>query len=182
MKSPSWSDLNVGDVLCTRNAKGWPARMIRLGAAVLDKPNTVNHVIIVHHEDRTGTLWGIEGRPGGVGYVDLRRALKSPWTVANTQQPKTLEQRQTIADVAESLLGTPYDWHGIAQDGMIAIGADKLWESRWDDSPPAHVVCSSLADWVYEHLKMPSPGRIFDRHVTPGDWAEFIIEHRWTIV
>lgn len=171
--------LGVGDVLCTRNPKGWPARLIRLGAALLDRPNTVNHVIVVHHRDKAGTWWGVEGRPGGVGWVDLTHALKGRYTLDNRLQPKTAVQRAAIADAAKGLLGTPYDWAGIALDGMEAIGADALWASTLDGEAPAHVVCSTLADWAYDYVGLPSPGARFDRTVTPGDWAAFITEEAW---
>lgn len=173
--------VDIGDVICTRNPKGLPAFFIRLGAAFLDRPNTVNHVIVVHHYDKVGTLWGIEGRPGGVGYVDVRQALKSPYTISNALQPKNSGQRFVIAKAAEGLIGTPYDWRGIVEDGMRAIGAQELWKDKWGDekTPPAQVVCSSFADWVYDYCKLPSPGRRFDRNVTPGDWAKFIIEEQW---
>lgn len=167
----------IGDVLCTRTPKGWPARLIRLGAALRDRPNTVNHVIVVHHWDAAGTLWGIEGRPGGVGYVDIAGVVESPWTVSNIDQPKEEHQRGTIALVAESMLGTPYDWTGIALDAMEAIGADHLWREKWDHTPPAHVVCSSLADWVYEHVGLASPKP--DRTCTPAHWAHFITTQGW---
>jgi len=174
--------VDVGDVLCTRNPTGWAARLIRFGAALLGAPNTVNHVIVVHHRDGGGTLWGIEGRPGGVGYVDVKKALKSPYTMTNVAQPKDEGQRFIIAKAAEGLLGTPYDWHGIVLDGMKAIRAEGLWRSKWGDehTPPAHVVCSSFADWLYDQVGLPSPGEKFDRTVTPGDWAQFIIEKGWT--
>lgn len=171
--------IDVGDIICTRNPKGWPAYLIRLGAAILDKPNTVNHVIVAHHVDEAGTFWGVEGRPGGVGWVDMRRALKAPYTLTNAAQPKTLEQRLAIAKVVEGMLGTPYDWAGIVGDAMDAIHAQNLWASQWgeDRLPPSHVVCSSLADWVYEHVGLASPAK--DRNVTPGDWAAFITERGW---
>lgn len=173
-------NVDIGDIVCTRNPKGWPAFFIRLGAALRDRPNTINHVIIVHHRDKAGTLWGIEGRPGGVGWVDMRRALKSPYTISNADQPKGPVQRSDIARFSEALLGTPYDWGGIVKDGMEAIHADALWRSKeWGDTPPAHVVCSSFADWVYDRTGLPSPGLRFDRSVTPGDWAQFIIERGW---
>lgn len=171
--------VDVGDVVCTRNPKGWPARMIRLGAALMDKPNGVNHVIVVHHKDDAGVLWGVEGRPGGVGWVDMRKALRSPYTVTNAEQPKTDEQRIEIAHVAEGLLGTPYDWVGIVQDGMAAIGAPRLWAATVKGEVPAHIVCSSLADWVYDKVGLPSPGAKFDRNVSPADWARFITERGW---
>lgn len=171
--------LGVGDILCTRSNRGWAGWLIRFGAALRDQPNTVNHVIVVHHQDEAGVWWGIEGRPGGVGWVTLRKALKAPYTINNARQPKTPDQRQAIAKVSEGLLGTPYDWVGIIQDGMEAIGAQRLWRTRIDGEVPAQVVCSSLADWIYDQVGLDSPGRRFDRTVTPGDWATLITERRW---
>jgi hypothetical protein len=175
MKEP-----DVGDILCTRDPGIW-ARLIRLGAALLDKPNTVNHIIVVHHRDSSGTLWGIEARPGGVGYIDTRMALQSRYTLTNIEQPKTEGQRFIIAKAAEGLLGTPYDWQGIVEAGMEVIGAQELWKQKWGSKkvPPAHVICSSFADWLYDYCDLPSPGSKFDRNVTPGDWAKFMIEKGW---
>lgn len=166
-----------GDVVCTRSPKGWPAFLIRLGAALRDRPNTVNHVIIAHHFDDAGTLWGVEGRPGGVGWVDMHGALAGPYTIDNRHQPKTDAQRAAVCAAAEGLLGTPYDWVGIAQDAMDAIGAQDLWAQKWNGEVPAHVVCSSLADWAYEHVGLASPTP--DRTCTPGDWAAFITTKGW---
>lgn len=174
-------DLNIGDVLCTRNPTGWMARLIRLGAAFLDRPNISNHVIVVHHKDPKGLWWGLEGKPGGVGYIALtRRVLRAPYVISNTEQPKTEEQRFMIAKAAERLIGTPYDWAGIAIDGLEALGVN-LWDTfgEWGPEPPGHVVCSAFADWCYDVVGLPSPGREFDRTVTPGDWAKFIIERNW---
>lgn len=171
--------IEVGDVICTRNPKGWPAFLIRMGACLRDRPNITNHIIIAHHIDRAGTFWGIEGRADGVGYVNLENAIKAPYTISNHEQPKTPKQRVTIAKTAEGLIGTPYDWAGIIQDGMEAIGAQDLWRTKWDGQVPAQVVCSSLADWVYDFVGLPSPGIKFDRNVTPGHWAQFIIERQW---
>lgn len=171
--------LATGDILCTRNPNSLAAKLIRFGAALRDEPNTVNHVIIVSHRD-AGTLWGIEGRPGGVGYVDVKHALVSKWTLNNVGQAKTSDQRVQIREAAKGLLGTPYDWEGIAADAMKAIGANTIWASRdFNAAVPAHVVCSSLADWVYDHVGLESPGKKFDRTVSPADWAELITLKGW---
>ncbi len=173
------ADLAPGDVICTRNPRGWMARFIRLGAALQDKPNLVNHVIVVHHRDPKGVLWGLEGRPGGVGPIALtKRVLEQPYVISNSEQPKTEEQRFLVAKSVEKLTGAPYDWGGIALDGLDALGVD-LWDNRWGPEPPGHVVCSSLADWSYDVVGLPSPGDRFDRTVTPGDWAKFIVEKEW---
>lgn len=171
--------VDVGDVICTRNRTSRWAYFIRLGAALADKPSTVNHVIVCHHRDAAGTWWGVEGRPGGVGWVDMRRALKGPYTITNTAQPKTPDQRHTIAKVTEGMLGTPYDWAGIVGDAMDAIHAQNLWASAWGPKnlAPAHVVCSSLAAWAYQHVGIPAPAKY--RDTTPGDWAAWIIEKGW---
>lgn len=169
-----------GDILCTRSG-GWTSRLIRLGAALLDRPNTVNHVVIVTHTDDAGTLWGIEGRPGGVGWVAARRFLSAPYTLTNAAQPKTDEQRAQTALAAQSMLGVGYDWLGIAADTALALRLKPLWSQDWHGlGPPAHVVCSSLADWVYEHVGLASPGGLTGtRYTTPADWAAFITERQW---
>lgn len=173
-------DLQVGDVVCTRNPTGWAARLIRFGAALLDRPNIVNHVIVVHHRDPKGVLWGIEGRPGGVGDIALtRRVLSQPYVISNSLQPKTEEQRFLVAKAAERLRGAPYDWTGIMLDGLEALGVS-LWDGGWGPEPPGQVVCSALADWCYDAVGLASPGRTYDRTVTPGDWCRFIMEQEWS--
>lgn len=179
--------LRPGDVVCTRTPRGWQVFLIRLGAAFRDRPNTVNHVIVVHHRDDAGTLWGIEARPGGVGWVDVAAAVRASgrYSLNNVEQPKSDMQRQSICDAVAGMIGTPYDWTGIALAGMDAIGAQKLWRERTCleqlklDVPPAHVICSSLADWAYDRVQLASPGLIGGRSTTPGDWARFIMEEAW---
>lgn len=174
--------LGVGDVLCTRSGS-WQAKMIRLGGALMGKPNTVNHVAIYMGAGSDGKHRVIEGRPGGVGWRDASSYLKDHWTVDNREQPKEDVQREAIAAAAKAMLGTPYDWVGIGQDAMEAIRAPDLYRSRaWTqtDKSPDHVVCSSLADWVYAHVGLPNPNKLGpDRITTPGDWAEFCITKAW---
>jgi cell wall-associated NlpC family hydrolase len=167
-------DIKAGDVLCTR-ATGWAPRLIRLGAAFLDKPDTVNHVAIVHHQDAKGEWVCIEGRPGGVGWSPAAKYLDSPWTLSNAHQPKTDEQRQQIVAASEALLGRPYDWRGIALDAAKAVGINvpARWEGKWN---AAQVVCSSLAAYVYNKVGLARPAGDLQT-ITPGDWADFIITH-----
>jgi hypothetical protein len=42
---------------------------------------------------------------------------------------------------------------------------------------PGHLVCSSLADYVYERAGLATPHA--DRACTPWHWAEFIRERAW---
>lgn len=179
----SWK-IEPGDVICTRNPNGWQAAMIRLGAALLDRPNTVNHVIVAHHQDRGGITWGIEARPGGVGWINLDKVLRQPYVVSNYEQPKTPAQRRLICAAVKGMIGTPYDWTAIALAGMQAVRADRLWRAIsytgvLTEDPPAHIICSALADWAYDESGLASPGLFKGRATTPGDWAAFIAEKAW---
>src|SRR5262244_4651766 len=80
-------NVQPGDILVTRSASLF-GRLIRLGAALRDQPNADNHVAIVHHTDKHGTTWCLEGRPGGVGWRDARDYLRSPWTMTNVGERK----------------------------------------------------------------------------------------------
>jgi cell wall-associated NlpC family hydrolase len=173
--------LATGDILCTRS-NAWYARMIRFGAAVLGRPNTVNHVAIYMGPGSDGRDRVIEARPGGVGWRDAKSYLEDHWTIDNREQPKDLVQREAIAQAATALLGTPYDWVGIGQSVMAAIRAPDLYRGKaWDEiGSPDHVVCSALADWVYSDVGLANPNKVGpDKTTTPGDWAEFIITKAW---
>jgi hypothetical protein len=174
--------LAVGDVICTREGAWWISGAIRLGARLLGLPAFVNHVIIVHHWDSEHNSWvGVEGRPGGVGWVDITSRLSQPLTNANNQQEKSEGQRYLIAKAAESLLNVAYDWQAIAEDARIAA---RMWlraAEEWpDDAVPGHVVCSSFADWAYEKVGLSNPGgNSQTRFTTPGHWDKFIIGKEW---
>lgn len=172
-----------GDVLCTRSENGWGAKVIRFGAALLGKPNVVNHVAIYMGMSRDGKDRVIEAQPGGVGWRDAHKYMKDNWTIDNREQPKSAEQRDQIVEAAKAMVGTPYDWVGIGQNAMEAIRAPDLYRSEaWENiDTPEQVVCSSLADWVYGEVGLANPGKTQkgDRITTPGDWAEFIVTKAW---
>jgi hypothetical protein len=174
------SALGVGDLLLTRGNND-TSEWIRAGAELEGFDNTatsINHVAVVHHVDEAGTLWLIEGRPGGVGWKDAETYLTSSHTINNAQQPKTIDQRVHLQHLAVGLLGTPYDWAAIIADGMRAIGHKDLWASKqWGPQAPAHVVCSSFADWMYEQVGLESPRP--DRTCTPADWAALFVAKGW---
>lgn len=179
-------EVNVGNVLVTREGPWYVSLAIRLGARLLGRPSVCNHAIIVHHVDAQGVWWGIEGRPGGVGWRDLRDVLSNAYTNANTQQPISEGQRYLIAVAAESLLSVAYDWSAIAEDATHIFVAGRLWEevekhAEWGDNQiPGHVVCSSFADWAYESVNLPNPGGFkVTRFTTPGDWDEFMMNEGW---
>lgn len=170
----------IGDVLVTREGPWFASGMIRFGARLRNRPTFCNHAIIVHHRDEAGVLWGIEGRPGGVGWRDLSGPLAWPQTNANNRQPKTDEQRAVIASIMVKMLETPYDWRGIAEDTRQALRTTwgfSLAREWKDHETPGQVVCSSLADYAYEEagLQNPGGGKI-TRATTPGDWDQFMID------
>lgn len=177
--------IGIGDVLVTREGSKWISGAIRIGAALRGLPAIVNHVIIAHHQDDKGTMWGIEGRPGGVGWRDISQPLKWAATNANNAQPKTEEQRFLIAKAAEGLLATPYDWSAILTHVRVALS---LWDEmsgfrEWNETErPAHVVCSSFADWAYEQVQLPNPGGYAQTRLTaPAHWDRFMANKEWEI-
>jgi hypothetical protein len=166
-----------GDVILVRTGST-AAAAIRLGAALLGRPNLANHVAVIHHTDAHGTVWALEGRPGGVGWRDAKTYLSSPWTIANPRQPKNAAQRQAVCGVMLAMIGTAYDWAGIAADTLGAFHLDRLWRPAWKDGTvPGQVVCSSLAAYAYARAGLTCPPG--GREVTPGDWTELIMANKW---
>jgi hypothetical protein len=169
--------LDVGDLLFTRT-KTLGGRLIRLGAALLDEPNLDNHVAIVHHRDDAGRWWAIEGRPGGAGWVDARQYLDCAYTGNNVLQPKTARQRARVAEVALGMLGVGYDWAAVIDDALMCLHLRDLWLQDWSGAgSPAHVVCSSLAAYLYETVGLARPTEHEARFTTPADWSAFVLSH-----
>ena len=172
-----------GDVIVVRTPDGnWldrlTSRLIRFGAALRDESNLDNHVAVVHHTDAAGTTWAIEGRPGGVGWVDVAE-YDNGYFLSNAAQPKTDQQRAKVCTAAEGMLGVAYDWAAIGMDAAEALGLNGLWKSNvWGEKPPAHVVCSALAAWVYGDVGLAEPRKPW-RTCTPADWAEFVMARGW---
>jgi hypothetical protein len=173
-------NLKPATVLVMGGGASFTDQAIEIGA-VFDGEPAAQHVAVVHHVGPAGVLWGIEGRPGGVGWVDCAKYVKSPLTVANTGQPITEEARMSIAVLMESMLGTPYDWAAIAEDGGMIFtrkfGLADIWHEKVNGVLPGHVVCSALAAYGYDRCGQPAPLPGDYRHVTPSDWLRFIIDH-----
>jgi hypothetical protein len=179
-------NLQPGDVIAVRTPPGrwwdrWASGLIRFGAALHGQDNLVDHVAIVHHTDPAGVLWGIEGRPGGVGWVEVAR-YDNRYLSSNAEQHKTDEQRAQVCLTAVGLLGTAYDWTAILGDAAAALRLNALWRERDPgDLAPGHVVCSSLAAWIYRKVGLTGPGSLGGNvlYVTPADWAEYFLSHGW---
>lgn len=171
-----------GDI-CVVRTGGFFAKMIRFGAALRGWPNLDNHVVGIHHVDDAGTVWGIEGRPGGVGWVDVARYFSGPYgkyAITNRKQPKTDKQRSELTTIMVQLLKTGYDWDAIAEDAIQDLDLPTWWHQHWGvNGVPAHVVCSSLYAWGYMKLGLAAPRQVSARNVEPANWETFIIEERW---
>lgn len=171
--------VDLGDVLAVNTGNGPMSWWIRLGAALRNQPNLSNHVAVVHHIDSNGTVWGIEGRPGGVGWVDCTVYLRSRNLLTNAAQPKTSAQRSAVRGVMGALLGTPYDWDAIVNDAATDLHIELPgWEPDWrTGTVPGHVVCSSAAQYAYLKCALACPPG--DRGCQPSDWDVFIINQGW---
>jgi hypothetical protein len=174
-----------GDVLTVRSSvpAGWgrvrsPAWWIRLGSALHNAPDLSNHVAVAHHADEHGTLWCIEGRPGGAGWRDARPYLESPYTLDNAAQPKTEAQRLAVCATMEALIGAAYDWQAIVADGFTDLGWRLPgWDPSWRGTVPVQVVCSSAAAYAYAKAGLPCPAG--ERGCQPADWDRFILARAW---
>jgi hypothetical protein len=169
-----------GDVLVVRTG-GIAAQWIRFGSMLLQKDDLENHVAVVHHIDAAGTTWGIEGRPGGVGWVDCSSYLHNAFTLANYGQTKTIAQRLAVCATMEKILGTKYDWQAIAEDGVEDLHIPDPWRERWGPGNvvPGHVVCSSAAVVGYEGTGLAYPECLDPAHIQPCDWADFIVDNHY---
>jgi hypothetical protein len=67
------ADLLPGDVVIVEMGPWYLRAMIWIQAVFTGraKYRRDGHIIVVSHRDDDGRLWGIEGRPGGIGWTDL---------------------------------------------------------------------------------------------------------------
>lgn len=201
--------LGPGDVIVTLEGKLPVSHLIRLGAWLTRQPAPVDHVIGVHHygappwdPGMSPRWWGIEGRPGGVGWRDLTKVLdrRSAW--ANTGQLAHEAARQmvagkhvgkTVGEVEQELrflLATyfarlekvPYDWEAIAAHARIASRLNHIRRlPEWRDGEfPGQVVCSSAMDGAYEYLHLANPGgHEVTRLTSPAGWFRHNTGTEW---
>lgn len=175
------------DVVVLRGTTAWTAKLIEVAAVLRGLP-PASHVAVMHHWDAHGRPWGVEGRPGGVGWVDMTRYLADRRTVTNAAQPKAAVQRKAVTTLLATMLGTPYDWvGGICGDAVRDLDMPKLWGLTDPGTGliPGAVVCSSLAAYGYDHEGLAAPCRPGEagagrwRDVEPADWAQWIDASGW---
>ena len=169
-----------GDVLTVKTGTRLVEKLIDIGEVLEGTPGYANHVIVVHHLTPDGVVHGLQGQPGGVGWVDCRRYLVDPHTTSNAAQPKTAAQRQVITDTMQAMIGTPYDWGAIAQQAADALHLPLLFAQDWHGlGYPGHVICSSLAAYGTQRAGLAVPAAHTPRDTNPEDWAEFNISQGW---
>jgi hypothetical protein len=184
----AWPGLAPGDIWAV-DAGGFGRPFIMLGARLAGHPAPVDHVVMAHHADKRGVWWGIEGRPGGVGWVQMDRYLTGPLArhaSSNAAQPRTTAQRHALCTIGEGLLSTGYDWvGGIAADMALAFHGlelarllDHWWGWRDGVARPPHVVCSSAWAWAYGKVGLARPAGGAEL-VTPADWWAFNQARSW---
>jgi hypothetical protein len=113
-----------------------------------------------------------------VGWRDATAYLSDHATITNIGQPKTMQQRDMVCTLITAMIGTPYDWDAIAADAGMAFGLGDIWQRKADGMVPGAVVCSSLAAYAYDKAQLTAPMGDY-RTVTPGDWAELIVNRGW---
>lgn len=179
MSSPAQWRIGKGDIIVVQGT-AWSSKLIEIGETIAGLP-PYSHVAGFDHFDANGTPWGLEGRPGGVGWVDLRPYLDDPRTLTNFAQPKTAEQRAQLCKLNASMIGTAYDWvGGIGADVYRDLGGDDLWKpDPVTGLVPGHVVCSSYYAYTYARIGLASPRPQDWATTEPGDWAAFIERRGW---
>lgn len=170
--------LQPGDIVVVRGG-AFTSKLIEVGSVLRGLPSA-SHVAVFTHKDAAGTWWGKEGRPGGVGDVDMMGYARNTHSVSNVLQPITDLQRKQIVAIINKLNGTPYDWAAIVEDAGLAFGLRDIWQERSKNGTiPGHIVCSSLAAYAYDSAGVPAPVPTDYRHVFPADWSAFIEEQAW---
>lgn len=143
------------------------------------KYRKAGHVIVVHHRDSEGRLWGVESQALGIGWVNMEKH-NGNWGVSNSEQPRTEEVNDKVIKMAEQLLGKPYDYLAYLDFAMNALGINQSWKDFQGNDVPVALICSAVADYIYESEGLPNPGGLeITRYTTPALWAKFIDKKEW---
>jgi hypothetical protein len=175
------STLKPGDVVIVEMGI-WIIRVLIWLQAVFTgnaKYSQNGHVIVVSHRDSEGRLWGIEGRPGGIGWVEMDKR-NGKYGISNSEQPKSDEDRIFVVKLMNELIGHHYDYGAYIEIALQTLGISPLWTDWKNDDVPVHYICSAVADYAYEKRNLPNPdGFDVTRYTTPAQWARFIDEKQW---
>lgn len=184
-------DVGPGDVLAVLSSDNLFSRIIRFAARLSHKPDLIDHVMVVTHQDSQGRWIGIEGKPGGVGLCDVTPYLNNPRTRGNHLQPRPNDRGQLESFLAscQRSIGIRYDYVAIASDAADAFGLhdlsdtiERLWSWPTDGLLPGHVVCSSLAAELYRLVGWAHPALGDERVCAPADWWAWSNSQEWNRV
>lgn len=122
----------------------------------------------------------IEAMPGGARITPLSYYLTGAraTTTVISNLDLSLSERLDIADIAVSLVGTPYSFLDYAALALRHWGFQPRWLLRYLASTK-HMICSQLVDEVYRRAGI----HLFDdgrpaQYVTPGALADYLIRNR----
>jgi hypothetical protein len=170
--------LKPGDVFAVHSGNNYD--VIQFGESLMGEPNMDNHVAgFVKWDGKVP--WGLEGRPGGVGWVDMRKYIGHPFAYNNVAQNRTEATRVTVASEAVEMIGTKYDWEMIGGSALGALHV-KLYNLTWPHGlVPGEVVCSSYWAYLYDTVQWAHPNTGDERQCDPGDWTNFIIKNNFHV-
>lgn len=165
---------------------GWPMRIVRWGTGVprfswgrfVRTPARYGHAAVAVSGEREGKVEIVEATPQGV----KRRwvpVTHFDWSAGGPLTPQmTLPVRQKISDVADSIVGQPYDWPNIAK--FLVKWAWPSFAGHYEkDYADGQTICSELVVWAYREagvtgfLPERAPGSI-----APNDMAVFLGPYR----
>jgi hypothetical protein len=180
-----------GDVLAVLDTNSLLSKGIRFFEWLGGKPDLVDHVVVVTHQDSHGRWIGVAGKPGGVSLCQIDPYLAERRTRSNHAQQRPNDEGQLkmfLASCAKSL-GVAYDWVGMVADAAedlrlhdLSNDLDDIWSWPASGQLPGHVVCSSLAAWLYEAVGWAHPDMGAERLCEPGDWWAWNNTQGWEAV
>ncbi len=147
---------------------GW---WVGLGQFIVGDASRYTHAFIVLDDNTV-----VEAMPGGAIITPLEHyAGKAVFSNLNLSD----EQRSAIVKEGRALEGTPYSFLDYLALGAAHIGLKPSWLKKYV-AESGHMICSQLVDEVYRRagIHMFSDGRL-PQDVTPGDLANYLIEHDW---
>lgn len=155
--------------------RGFVGFLIRLGQWFLKDDSRWTHVFIYLGEGPYGKYTIFAAQPGGARYDDLREISEVAWLSMLRPTP---EQFDVIKRECDRLKGVSYSFLDYLSLGLLRFGIKWEWvRNRVRDS--GHMICSQLADFVYN---MAGIHLFQDREhmdVSPGDLANLAVERIW---
>ena len=147
---------------------GW---WVSLGQHLAGDSSRYTHTFIVLDDNTV-----LAAQPGGAR-IDSLDLYKNK--AIFLQMDLSDEKRAGIIKVAKSLLGTPYSFLDYLSLALLRFGIKPKWLRKYIANS-GHMICSQLCDYVYykNDVHLFNDGREF-MDVTPGDLANWIVEHDW---